>query len=238
MNNLQDARVLIVGGARDLGLAIAHSVAQAGGIPLVGARDLDRATGAAQSIPAAEPVLVDITDERSIIAAVERVGQIDHVVITTSAHHNVEIKDLDHDATVAAFEAKIIGPLLLIKHLSGRIREGGSVVLFSGYAAWHPDPPYAIMGITNGAVSFAASHLAKELAPVRVNAISPGIIDSGSWDGLGDEAKQSLLEGAAQATMVGRHGKNSDIADAVIWLLTAGYVTGETIHVDGGAKLS
>jgi NAD(P)-dependent dehydrogenase (short-subunit alcohol dehydrogenase family) len=92
------------------------------------------------------------------------------------------------------------------------------------------------MGVANGAVSFLASQLARELAPIRVNAISPGIIDSGVFDELGEQAKQGLLEGAAASTLVGRAGVNPDIAEAVVWLLGAEFISGETIHVEGGAR--
>ena len=92
------------------------------------------------------------------------------------------------------------------------------------------------MGITNGAVAFTALHLARELAPIRVNALSPGVIDSGSWDGLDD--KQAFLDGAAASTLVGRYGQSQDITDAVTWLLGAGFVTGETLHGEGGARFA
>jgi NAD(P)-dependent dehydrogenase (short-subunit alcohol dehydrogenase family) len=93
------------------------------------------------------------------------------------------------------------------------------------------------MGVSNGAVSFLATHLAEELAPIRVNAISPGIVDSGTYDGLGSEAKRDLLDDVAASNPVGRAGTRDDIAEAALWLLSAGFVTGETIHVEGGARI-
>lgn len=234
--SLTGKRVFIVGGARDMGLAIARGAARAGATVIVGARDGARAALAAADIPGAEAVQVDIADESSIVSALDQVGVVDHVVVTASAHHNVPASEFDRDKIVAAFETKVIGPLLLAKYAASNIASDGSILLFSGGAAWNPTPGYAVMGITNGAVSFAAQHLAKELAPIRVNAISPGIVDSGSWDGLGEEAKQSLLAGAAAETLVGRAGTNSDIVDAVVWILGAGFVSGETIHVEGGGR--
>ncbi|WP_080791917.1 SDR family oxidoreductase [Corynebacterium pacaense] len=238
MDSLQNQRVLIVGGARDIGLAVAGAVADAGGTAVIGARGAAKAESAAASIPGAEHVLIDITDEGSVTAALDAAAPLDHIVITTSAHHNVPVTELEHDATVTAFETKVIGPLLLAKHAAGRLPAHGSILLFSGQAAWKPSPGYSIMGITNGAVSFAAKHLAVELAPVRVNAISPGVIDSGSWDSMGAADKEAFLSSSAEGTLVKRVGRNRDITDAVLWLLTAGFVTGETIHVEGGAPLA
>ena len=72
--------------------------------------------------------------------------------------------------------------------------------------------------------------------PPGVNAIAPGIVDSGVWDQFGDERKQALLTRAAEDSLVGRRGELADVAATALWLLAAGYVTGEIIHVDGGAR--
>lgn len=237
-HELNGARVLVVGGARDIGLAIVKAVAAAGGTPIIGARTPEKGQKAASSVPGAEFVRIDITDENSIVSGLSSAGHVDHVVVTTSAQHNTAVTKLDHDLTLGAFEAKIIGPLMLIKHLAPTLPPTGSVVLFAGVAAWDPSPGYTVMGITNGAVSFAASQLAKELAPLRVNAISPGIIDSGSYDVMSPKAKHDFLEKSAKHSLVGRVGDNRDITDAVLWLLTASYVTGETLHVDGGTRFA
>lgn len=232
---LSDQTVLVVGGARDIGLAVVHAVAAAGGTPIVAARSLERAIAAAAGVPRALAVDIDVTRESTIVAALTQVGRIDHVVVTTSAHHNAPITDLDHDQTVTAFEAKVVGPLMVVKHVARRLPPNGSILLFSGVAAWDPTPGFTVMGIANGAVSFMASQLAKELAPIRVNAISPGIIDSGSWDRLGS-AKEKFLAGSAAGTLAGRVGGNDDITEAVLWILSAGFLSGETVHVEGGAR--
>lgn len=233
--DLTGQRVLVIGGSRDLGLAVARAAAGAGAVVIIGARDEQKASDAASSIQNAEWVRMDVTDEASIEAGLAGAGKIDHIVVLTAAHHNVPVDRLDHDRTVAAFEAKVIGPLMVAKHAAGILPPTGSVVLFSGVAAWSPQKGFSVMGITNGAVSFAASHLAKDLAPIRVNAISPGIIDSGSWDAMGAN-KKKFLEDAAGGNLAGRWGASSDIADAVLWLLGATFVSGETIHVEGGAR--
>lgn len=234
--DLSGQRVLVVGGARDLGLAVAAAVTEAGATAIIGARDADRAQEAVAEIPRAEAVRIDVTDEVSIAEALKVAGAVDHVVVTASSHHNVPATEFTEDGVAGAVAAKVTGPLLLAKHAARVLPATGSMVLFSGVAAWTPAPGYAVMGITNGAVAFAASHLARELAPIRVNAISPGIIDSGSWDSLDDKA--GFLDGAASGTLVGRHGETRDITDAVVWLLGAGFVTGETIHVEGGARFA
>lgn len=217
---LQGQSVLVIGGAKRIGAAIATRARTEGARVLVATHDLE---------VRGDPIHLDLSDEASIAAAAAQVGTVDHIVSTASVPHDVSVADLDHDRIVAAFEAKVIGPLLIAKHF--RIRQ--SFLLFSGVVGWRPGPASTVKGIANGAVSFAATHLAAELAPVRVNALSPGIVDSGAWDGKGD-AKLTFLETAAGRTRVGRSGTLDDITDAVMWLLTAGYISGETIHLEGG----
>lgn len=222
MNELMGQRVLIIGGGRGIGAAIAERARREGAEIIVGVREPG-------SIPGA--VRLDLTDEATIAAAAEQVGAVDHVVSTGSMPHDMPVAELAHDKIVTAFEAKVIGPILVAKHWT----IGRSLTLFSGVVGWRPGPGSVVKGITNGAVDFAVRHLAANLAPVRVNAIAPGIIDSGAWDGKGD-AKPDFLRSSAGGTLVGRHGELDDIVDTAIWLMAAGFVDGETIHVDGGRR--
>jgi NAD(P)-dependent dehydrogenase (short-subunit alcohol dehydrogenase family) len=233
---LAGRRVLVVGGARHIGLAVSRAISAAGGVPLIASRDPDRAARAASTLPGAAAHVLDLTDEERLAAAVEGMGSVDDVVVTAVAHHNVAVTDLDRDRVLTAFDTKVIGPLLLLKHLAPVLPADGSVTLFSGAAAWRPVPAASVMGITNGALASAAVQLACELAPVRVNAIAPGVVDSGVWDDLGD-GKGAFLEEAARGTLVGRVGTLQDVVDATLWLMCAGFVTGETIHVSGGSRL-
>lgn len=232
---LDGATVLVIGGAKNLGLAIARRAADAGAMVVVGAREETAAAAAASDLgDRASSLAIDVTDEATIREAAAELGAVDHVVVTAASHHNVPVTDLDHDATVRAFEAKVIGPMLIAKHFAPAIPAGGSITLFSGVAAWKPASGLAVMGITNGAVAHAARHLAADLAPVRVNAISPGIVDSGTWDARAD--RDDFFASVADGLPVGRVGTSDDIVDAALWVMTAGFVSGETIHVEGGAR--
>ena len=235
MTRLDGSTVLVIGGAKNLGLAIARRAGDLGADVVVGARDGEAAALAAKGLGGtARSVALDVTDEATIRDAAAQLGAVDHVVVTAAAHHNVAVTDLDHDATVRAFEAKVIGPMLVAKHLAPRMPATGSITLFSGVAAWKPAPGSSVMGITNGAVAHAARHLAADLAPLRVNAISPGIVDSGTWDGRAD--RDDFFASVAHGLPVGRVGRSDDIVDAALWVMTAGFVSGETIHVEGGAR--
>ncbi|MGW7686318.1 SDR family NAD(P)-dependent oxidoreductase [Kribbella sp. NPDC054772] len=228
-------RMLVVGGARALGAAVVRRAVKEGYDVVVGARDLARAQALADEV-GASAVHLDLQDETTIAAAAEQLRDgIDHLVTTGSAPHDVRTAELDHDKLVAAFTAKVIGPMLLAKHFGPILRPTGSMLLFSGVVGWRPGPGSLVKGVTNGAVEYAARHLAADLAPVRVNAISPGVVDSGAWDRLGDR-KAGVLQKSAAGSLVGRHGEIEDVVDAVLWLVRAGFVSGETIHLEGGAR--
>jgi NAD(P)-dependent dehydrogenase (short-subunit alcohol dehydrogenase family) len=235
-NSLAGKRILVVGGARAIGAEIARRADDAGAEVIIAARDLDKATVFAKALQHGTAVQIDVTEEATIAAAAEEIGELDHVVSLASAHHDVPVGELEYEKIVAAFGAKVFGPLLLAKHFAGRMRLGGSFLFFAGVVGWKPKPGTVVKGVANGALEYVVAHLATELAPIRVNAIAPGIVDSGVWDTLGPDGKTGLLNRASEGSLVNRHGELSDVADAALWLLNAGYVTAELIHVDGGAS--
>jgi NAD(P)-dependent dehydrogenase (short-subunit alcohol dehydrogenase family) len=220
---LQGKRVLVVGGARGIGAEIVRRAAQAGADVVAAARSGTK-------------VRIDVTDEATVARAAESLGAFDHVISTASAHHDVPVADLEHDRIQAAFSAKVVGPLLLAKHFAPRMPAGGSFLFFSGIVGWRPKPGTVVKGAANAALSALATHLAVELAPLRVNALAPGITDSGTWDRLPHERRRALYDSAAAASLAGRVGTLEDVTDAALWLLGAGWVTGETVHVDGGSR--
>ena len=126
---------------------------------------------------------------------------------------------------------------MLAKYFAPQIKPGGSFVLFSGVHAFKLNVGYLGVGITNGAVDFLARWLAVELAPTRVNAISPGVIDTGAWDSLGDDGKRDYFKHITDGNPVGRIGTPDDIAGAVVFAMTNTFMTGMTLKVDGGEPL-
>jgi len=249
-------KLLVIGGSSGIGRQIAADALVAGAHVALAGRDPkaievavariagDYATGVARgahdATGLAERVVgatVDLTDEDSIRLLAERIGDLDYLVSVAAAHANGPVAQLDRTAVTRAFDAKVIGPILLAKHFAPHIRTGGAILLFSGVAAWRPAPGRAVMATTNGAVSFLAEALAVELAPIRVNALSPGIVDSGVWDGLGPD-KQPFLTTIAAANPARRVGHPSDISAPALLALTNPFLTGTTLHIDGGGRLA
>jgi NAD(P)-dependent dehydrogenase (short-subunit alcohol dehydrogenase family) len=235
---LQGKTVVVVGGSSGIGRQIATDAAAAGARVVRAGRNPEKLTASLSAAPAGIEVAgVDLGDEASIVALAERVGTVDYVVSVANAAANGPVTGLEREAVVAAFDAKVIGPILLAKHFGPRFAEGGSMLLFSGIVGWRPSAGKTVTAATNGAVSFLASALAVELAPLRVNALSPGIIDSGAWDALG-EGKQKLFADTAAKVPARRVGQLADISSAALLALTNPFITGETIHVDGGARFA
>ncbi|WP_328813604.1 SDR family oxidoreductase [Rhodococcus sp. NBC_00297] len=238
MSTLQNTRILLVGGSSGIARRIAKDALAAGAEVVLGSRRPEAlADTVAELGSGASAVHLDLDDESSIAATVTTLGPLDHVVSLAANHANGPVADLDRAAVERAFAAKVVGPILLAKHVAPTLRDGGSFVFFSGVAAWKPAPGLAVMATTNGAVAFLAEALAVELAPLRVNAVSPGIVDSGSWDGMGD-GKQKMFDATAASNPARRVGRPEDVSAAVLLALTNTFVTGSTLHVDGGGRLS
>ena len=138
--------------------------------------------------------------------------------------------------TVLVVDTKVIGPTMLAKYFAPHVEPGGSFVLFSGIHAFKAKVGYLGVAITNGAVDFLTRSLALELAPIRVNTISPGVIDTGAWDALGD--KQHYFAHISATNPARRIGTPADIADAVLFAMTNTFLTGVTLKVDGGEPLT
>jgi NAD(P)-dependent dehydrogenase (short-subunit alcohol dehydrogenase family) len=137
----------------------------------------------------------------------------------------------------ASFGTKVTGPVLLAKHLAANLASDGSFLFMSGATALKPAPGMLAVGATNAAVDAITAALAVELAPIRVNAIAPGTIDTGAYDALGDERKAALFETRSATSPARRIGTAQDVAAAALAVLTNGFVTGASIPVDGGEHL-
>jgi NAD(P)-dependent dehydrogenase (short-subunit alcohol dehydrogenase family) len=180
---------------------------------------------------------VDMTDDQSIAALAARLESVDHIVCTASARARGTLAELDREKLRLSFDTKVIGPVMVAKHLGPKINAGGSIVIFSGVNAFKISVGFLGVAITNGAADTLTRSLAVEMAPIRVNALSPGIIDTGAWDGLGDERRDELFRHASETNPARRIGQAVDIASAAILCMTNGFLTGVTLKVDGGEEL-
>ncbi|RKQ86881.1 NAD(P)-dependent dehydrogenase (short-subunit alcohol dehydrogenase family) [Solirubrobacter pauli] len=238
MTSLTGKTVLVIGRGSGIARAIAEAARAQGAAVIAAGRQPDALASAYRDAPDVRIEAVDLTDDVSITALAERVGTVDHVVSTASARARGRLGDLTRDAVQRSFDTKVIGPLLLAQAFQGRIAAGGSMLLFSGAAAFKIQVGTLAVAITNGAADTLTRSLAVELAPVRVNAISPGVIDTGAWDALGEQGKAELFAHVREHSPARRVGAAEDVAAAAILALTNPFLTGVTLHVDGGERLA
>jgi NAD(P)-dependent dehydrogenase (short-subunit alcohol dehydrogenase family) len=236
--SLKDQSVLVVGRGSGIARAVCLAARDEGARVIAAGRGRESLPAAYDGEPGISTETVDLTDEDSIAALGERLGTVTHIVSTASARVRGKIADLDRDALRLSFDTKVIGPLMLAKHLAPRMDPAGSIVVFSGVAAVKIAVGTMGVAITNAAADTLARSLALELAPIRVNAISPGVIDTGAWDAFGPDGKAAYFADMSSRNPAGRIGAADDIARAVVFALTSTFLTGQTLHVDGGEPLT
>jgi NAD(P)-dependent dehydrogenase (short-subunit alcohol dehydrogenase family) len=238
MTSLRDKTVLVIGRGSGIARAVTEAAHADGATVIVAGRHPEQLAHAYQDGPDVRVEPVDLSDDDSISALAQRVGRVDHVVSTASARARGTLGDLARDDVQRSLDTKVIGPLMLAQAFQGRIQDGGSMLLFSGAAAFKIQVGTLAVAITNGAADTLTRSLAVELAPIRVNAISPGVIDTGAWDALGEPGKAELFARVREHNPARRIGAAEDVAAAAMLALTNPFLTGVTLHVDGGERLA
>jgi NAD(P)-dependent dehydrogenase (short-subunit alcohol dehydrogenase family) len=236
-NALQGKRVLVVGRGSGIARAVTLLARSEGAEVVVAGRNKDTLASAYDDSGITAEV-IDITDDTSIASLANRLGSVDHVVSTASARARGKLAELERADVQRSFDTKVIGPTMLAKYFAPRMNPGGSFVLFSGVNAFKVNVGYLGVAITNGAVDFLTRSLAVELAPIRVNAISPGVIDTGAWDTMGEEGKRAYFKRVSAENPAGRIGSPEDVAEAVLFAMTSTFMTGVMLKIDGGEPLT
>ncbi|HET6807103.1 MAG TPA: SDR family oxidoreductase [Frateuria sp.] len=241
--NVRDAKILIVGGSSGMGLAVAQRCLEAGAAVTIAGRSAERLQAARATLQAParlQAVEVDIAQEAQVAALFARTGTLDHIVSTAAdirgAYQLLPALDLADAQRVV--DSKFLGPLLLAKHGAPKLDAAGSLTFTSGVAAYRPAARGSVVAAINAALEGLVRALAVELAPLRVNAVSPGWVDTPIWSAVAGDAKDATLDAMAQRLPVGRIGQPADIADAIAFLMGNGFTTGTVLHVEGGHRLA
>lgn len=182
---------------------------------------------------------LDLADEKAIAAYFEQLGPIDHVVVTAgSAAPGGKWADVDMGAARAAFDVKFWGTVVVAREAAKRLRPGGSITLTSGFLSRRATAGTFVKTAMNAALEAVAKVLAKELAPLRVNVVSPGLTDTEAYAGMPQEARSAMLDRAASQLPAGRYGRAEDLAQAYLLAIDNPFMTGAVIDVDGGALVA
>ncbi|NVB77556.1 MAG: SDR family oxidoreductase [Kofleriaceae bacterium] len=238
---LDKEHVLVVGGSSGIGLGVAQALLEQGAnVTLVG-RTEQKLRAAKERLEAGDRVstiAADVTDENQVRAVFERCGAIDHLVITRGAVPlNAPIAALDLDAARSFIDLMVVSALALAKHAVPRLRRGGSITFTSGISKDKVGPGGSVVAAVAGAMGFVARALAVELAPTRVNVVSPGWVETPMWDEIAGAAKQQMWSDMGTRLPAGRVAKPADIAKAYTFLLGSELTTGIVLDIDGGHRL-
>jgi NAD(P)-dependent dehydrogenase (short-subunit alcohol dehydrogenase family) len=236
---LQDQRVVIVGGTSGIGLAIARaSIAAGATVSVASSRQSSVDAAVAHLGRSASGQPVDVQDTDAVGRFFDSLGDIDHLVYTAGeALSLMPISDLDLDRARGFFQTRYFGALNSVHGAVPHLRAGGSVTLTSGSAGERPGAGWALAASVCGAIASLTRALAVELAPIRVNAVAPGVVRSPLWAQMSDTARAEMYEAVGAALPVNRIGDVEDIGRAYLYCMTQGYGTGAVINVDGGALL-
>jgi NAD(P)-dependent dehydrogenase (short-subunit alcohol dehydrogenase family) len=236
------SHALIVGGSSGMGLALAELLVADGSLVTIAGRSADRLRAAASRLGRHDLVRtrqVDVADEEQVRSLFADAGRLDHVVVTAAdaVGAYAPLREFDLKAARAVVDVKLLGAWLVAKHAVGAMAPGGSITFTSGIAAYRPGPGSSIIAASNGALEALARSLALELAPVRVNVVSPGWIDTPIWETLAGDGKGERLAGMARRLPVERVGQPIDVARAFVAVMHNEFITGTLLHVDGGHRL-
>jgi NAD(P)-dependent dehydrogenase (short-subunit alcohol dehydrogenase family) len=232
---LAGKKVVVVGGSSGIGFSTAELAKREGADVIIASRNTERLDAAATKLDVTA-IPADVTSDKSVEDLFRRSGPVDHVVVTAAQLKTGPFKTVAMDDVRATMEGKFWGAWRVAR--SAEIRPGGSLTLVSGYLSIRPRPNSAIISVANGALESLARALALELAPVRVNAVSPGIVDTPIRAAMPEAARRDMLAKTAAALPVGRVGVGEDIAQQILAFMTIGFMTGSIVYLDGGGLVT
>ncbi|HEY0245431.1 MAG TPA: SDR family oxidoreductase [Mucilaginibacter sp.] len=240
MENLKGKKVVILGGSSGIGLATAKAAAAQGAELVIASSNQQRVDKALKELPAGSKGFpVDLTNEQAVQGFFNQLGSFDHLIYTAGESLQlINIADVAIADAKQFFNLRYWGAFTAVKYAAPYINKNGSIVLTSGIASLRP--PGA--GWSLGASICAAMEgfnraMAIELAPVRVNLVSPGVVKTNLWSNMTDAEREGMYNGIGNNLPVKRVGEAEDIAQTYLYLMQQQYGTGQVIVVDGGSVL-
>jgi NAD(P)-dependent dehydrogenase (short-subunit alcohol dehydrogenase family) len=238
--NAKSERAIIIGGTSGIGLASARRLAGEGMQVAIAGRDKDRLAAAAATLSGnveARPLdAADVGHVREFFAAL---GSFDHLVLALGSGKGFgPFATLDLHQARLGFEEKVWPHLQCAQAALPTLAKSGSITFVTAVSGQMAAPGTVGLAAANGALAVVTPILAAELRPLRVNAVSPGVVDTPWWHFLPAEQRQAAFADYAGRTPVGRVGTPDDIAKAIAFVISDGFVTGHVLVCDGGLRLA
>ncbi|MBA2810545.1 SDR family oxidoreductase [Streptomyces sp. KM273126] len=220
--------VVVIGGTSGIGREIARHRAGRGDEVVLTGRDAHRADTVAKEVGAALGLGLDLSRPHETAGALTDVGRVDHLVLVGISRDDNRVTEYDIDAAIHLVTLKLVGYTEVVHALQSRLHDDSAIVLFGGQAKERPYPGATTVATVNAGVTGLVHTLATELAPIRVNAIHPGVVgDSPFWS---DKQHDALIA----RTPTGRLATMRDVVDSVDFLLGNRSVNAVNLSVDGG----
>ena len=240
---LENQRVVVIGGSSGIGFAVAQRVLREGAQVVIGSSSAARVEDAVKRLGAgASGSAVDVRDESSVAAFFAGSGPFDHLVYTAGDWDALRrpggVAELDLAGANAIFTVRFWGALAAIKHAQGRISAQGSITLTDGAVAHRPRKGAALNTAMAGAVEHLTRGLALDLAPLRVNAVCPGLVLTEVWNSIPEDRREEQMRRMTARLLLPRVGMPEEIAEAYLYLIRGTYSTGQVLIVDGGFTLA
>jgi NAD(P)-dependent dehydrogenase (short-subunit alcohol dehydrogenase family) len=233
----ENKKAIVVGGSSGIGLATAQLLAKSKALVTVTGRDENKLKQVQQTT-GLQTQAVDSANRPALDAFFSKTGKIDHLVISVSGAKGMgNFAELPLQDLRDGFEGKFWPQLHTLQAALPYLNEQGSVVLITAISSVAQKPGTAGLAAINGALELMVPVLAQELKPLRINAVSPGVVDTPWWNFVPDEVKQDTFRQFTGHIPAGRAAKAEEIADAVVFALGNSYMTGSVIHCDGGFSL-
>lgn len=231
--SLRDKDIVVLGGSSGIGLSVGAIAASYGANVVLIARSREKLEQAKASVPASV-VVADMANQDELQGAIESVSSIEHLIITAGEFALGPILETPPDRMRPILEDRFWGTYNAIRFAAPRMPSSGSITLTSGVLGWRPAEGAAVTAAGVAAIEALTRVAALELAPIRVNAVCPGLIDTPMLDVFGD-IKNQVISKTAHKLPVRRIGNPEEVADSYIYLMTNGFTTGTVLRIDGGA---
>ncbi|MGY3233083.1 NAD(P)-dependent dehydrogenase (short-subunit alcohol dehydrogenase family) [Luteibacter sp. HA06] len=228
--------VLVVGGSSGIGLATAKAFAAAGARVTIASRSAGKLDAALNDIGGEAKSHVLDTGDVEAVEAFLSAHTWNHVVVSAAKTPSGPVRQLSLEDAHKAMESKFWGAYRVAR--AARIKDGGSLTIVSGFLAVRPSATSVLQGAINAALESLVRGMALEFSPVRVNAVSPGMIRTPLWSGMDAEKREAMFAAVAEKLPAKRAGEPEDIANAILYAAATPFTTGSTITVDGGGSIA
>lgn len=238
--SLAGKRIVLFGGTSGIGFAVAQRAAAEGAQVILASSRGDKVEDATARLEGATGIVVDVKDEQAVATALDRLETFDHVVFTAGdwdGPRRTLLSELDMKDAQRLFSVRFWGLTNVVKHAVKRMPPDGSIVATNGLIAHRPLKGAAMSAAMAGAVESLTRGLAVEVAPIRVNCVCPGAVRTWVWESVPEHKREPHFVQLIARQPLPRAGEPFEVAEAYLYFMRCGYVTGQVLHLDGGATL-